>query len=330
MGKPHLNRCALRATARAALGTFAAATAIAAAAQSYPSRPITILNPITPGSALELNARTYINPLSERLGQPVVLEFRPGATGMVGMAATARAKPDGYTMVIVASAYFAFSPHMGKVPYDPLKDFSPIVITAANYQAIAVNPSVPANTLAELVALARQKPGSVAFATTGPGSSSDVLAAILEKQAGAQFLRVPYKGASDMIAAVLGGQAQATQVATILLPQQAQAGKLRIIGVTGPNKVDSMPNVPTTVADFPSSDMSGWFGLVGPAGMPRDIVNRLNREIVAITRTPEVGRFYAQNDWGVVASTPEEMGARINSEYERFGKIFKDIGIKAE
>ena len=250
---------------------------LSAQAHAWPERPIRVIIPFPPGDAADIMARLIGPKMSERLGQPVVIENRPGASGQIGMALLKDAPADGYTIGVGQGGNLVVAPHTyRKIPYDPLKDFVPVALLATNYLAVVANPGVPFRTAAEMVAWAKANPGKITLATNGEGGFPHLAFENLAAMGGFSFQHIPYKGASQIITDVIGGQVQLGIGAYTSLSPHVNAGRVRLIAVTNPVQVPNKPELPIFADAVPGYDSRGWFGYVAPAGTPREIVQKLN------------------------------------------------------
>lgn len=319
------------------LGVLAALLACAplaqeSAAQAYPSRPVRIVAPFAPGSTIDIIGRLIAPRLSEALGQPVLIENRPGAGGMVGMDAVAKSPPDGYTMVIGALGPLAMNPVLyPKTPFDPVRDFAPVTLLATGPVAIAVHPSLPVRTVKELVALAKKNPGKLNFGSPGVGSSPHLTGELVKMLTGSDIVHVPYKGNAEAITDLVSGRVSIVFTGVPPVVPLAKAGRVRLIATTGRQRVPGLPDVPTIAeAGLPAAEVLIWYGLVAPAATPKEIVSRLNAHIVKIMAAPEVRERFSQQGIDPETSTPEQFGRLIRDEYARWTKVIRASGIKME
>lgn len=296
-------------------------------AQNYPSRPIRVIVPFPPGDAADIMARLIGPKVSERLGQQMVVENRPGASGQIGMAILKDAPADGYTIGVGQGGNLVVAPHTyKKIPYDPLKDFAPIALLATNYLAVVANPDVPFRSAAEMVAWAKANPGKLTLATNGEGGFPHLAFEYLAAMGGFKFQHIPYKGASQIITDVIGGQVQLGIGAYTSLSPHVNAGRVRLIAVTNPVKVPNKPELPIFAEAVPGYDSRGWFGYVAPAGTPREIVQKLNEEINRAMRQPDVADKMVAAGLIIVSEPPEHFAEVLKSDYAKYGKLAKDIG----
>jgi tripartite-type tricarboxylate transporter receptor subunit TctC len=313
------------------LACLIAAASSVAGAQSWPSKPMRLIVPFPPGGPTDLIGRTAAKILSDALGQAVVVDNRPGSAGTVGTAALAKAPPDGYTIGMTAIT-LATAPHLGPVPFDPLKDFTPITNLAATTPIIVVHPNFPAGNLAEFIAHVRANPGKIHYGTPGIATVPHLAAEMLQSAAGIQLIHVPYKGTAQLSQDLLAGAITLNFESSLILARpNIQAGKLKPIAVLSGKRSPLLPEVPTVAeSGYPSINASPWFGLGGPAGLPRDMVLRMNEALVKGLKEKEVVDRFAAIGAEALPTTPEEFAGFIRSEYARWGEVIRRAGIKAE
>jgi tripartite-type tricarboxylate transporter receptor subunit TctC len=318
-------------TRRSVLAGLAGLATTPALAQAYPSHQINLLVPWAPGGSTDILARIVAQQLFQSMGQPVIIENRTGASGNIGTAAVARAAPDGYTILFNTMSVHTMNHALfASMPFDGIKDFSPITLLAYVTNTMVVHPSVPANTVAEFIAYAKANPGKIAYASSGPGSTNHLCAALLEKMAGIEMLHVPYRGGAPAVTDTVGGQCQLFFTAGTQSLAHVKAGRLKLLAVTEENRSPLLPDVPTVAETVPGYEMTVWYGAFGPAGMPADIVAKLNSEITRALFLPEVKQRMADIAVEVKSSTPEELGARMRRDAEKWGGIIKGLGIAAQ
>ncbi len=311
-----------------ALAVVLASASMAHAAQSsYPSRPIRIIVPSSPGGGLDFTARTVGQQLTAAWGQSVVIDNRAGAGGTIGPDLVAKAPPDGYSLLIV-SASFAVNPSTyPKLPYDSVKDFAPVVQATTQPQVLVVHPSVAARSAKELVALAKVHPGKLNYSSPGGGTLSQLAFELFKSAAGIDIVHVPYKGAGLSATAVIAGEAQASTGSSVTMQPHVKTGKLRALASTGLKRSSAMPEVPTmTEQGLPGATISGWFAFLAPPRTPRPIIDKLNAELTRILNTPEMREQLAREGSEPAPGTPEQLGKHIASEIHRLGKIAKASG----
>lgn len=315
-----------------AVGLLAATIALAAtgADQPYPAKPVRFIVPFAPGGATDLLARTIGEKLSASLGQPFVVENRPGAATQVGAQLVARSQPDGHTLLMATSTTLAINVSLyAKLPYDPVKDFAPVSLVIAHPFVLLVNPQLPAESVQALIALAKSRPGQLTYASGGSGSAAHLTMALFQAMTGIEILHVPYKGGAPALIDLMGGQLSMMFDNTAL--NYVKAGKLRALGVSTRNRLAVMPNVPTlSEAGVPGYEMAAWQGVVTVAGTPRPVIDRLNAEIVKLLMLPDVQARLTADGGEVITSTPDQFAAHIASEIGRFAKIIKDAGARVE
>ncbi|HTD89217.1 MAG TPA: tripartite tricarboxylate transporter substrate binding protein [Burkholderiales bacterium] len=302
-----------------------------ACAQSWPSRPIRIIVATSPPGGADVVARTIAPVLSERLGQQVVVENRAGASTMIGHEIAAKAPPDGYTFAMAISTLAINPATFKKVPYDALRDFAPITQAVKQALLLVVHPSFPAKTVRELIAIAKREPGVINYSSPGFGTNPQMGMELFLYMTGTRLYHVPYRGGGESIIAVVSGQVPTTVASMLGTISQVRVGRLRALGVTSAARVPSVPDIPTIAeAGVPGYESAQWYGLVAPAGTPREIILRMNKEAVAILRTPEIVERLANDGSQVVAGTPEEFGNFIRAETEKWAKVARAAGIKPE
>jgi tripartite-type tricarboxylate transporter receptor subunit TctC len=302
-------------------------------AQQFPTRPITIVVPYTAGGSSDFVARTVAARMQDGLGQPVVVENRPGANAHIGTAYVAKAAPDGYTLLLAGMTTHAAAPALyRKLPYDPIADFAPLSNVIESPLAVVIHPSVPANTLQELVAHAKANPGKLNYGSAGVGNTLHLAGEVFKMTSGTDLHHVPYKGASQALNDLLGGQIQVM----FDLPQtplpNIQAGRLKALAITGPERLALMPDVPTTAeAGLPAFRFATWIGLVAPAATPGPVVDRLHAEIVRVLKLPEVRDAFTQRAMLVSPSaSPQAYADMIKSEIDRLGEVIRAARIQPE
>jgi tripartite-type tricarboxylate transporter receptor subunit TctC len=319
--------------AGAVLAGSIAAAAGSALAQTYPAKPVRIIVPFPPGGTTDLLARTFAAKLSESLGQQVVVENRAGATGNIGADAAAKSAPDGYTLVIGQASNLAINPTlMGKqLPYDPVKDFAPVTLLASTPNVLVVHPSLPVRSVRDLVALAKSKPGAILYATSGNGSPGHFCGALLNKLAGISMVHIPYKGAGPALIDVVGGHASLYFTSMPSAQPFVPSGRLRVIAQTSMARSPSMPDLPTVAeAGYPGYDITSWWGVLTPAGVPKDIAGRLHTDIVRIANTVEMKERLNGMGTDVVTNTPEQFAAYIKAEIAKWAKVIRETGVRLE
>ncbi len=308
-----------------------AAFAGCAAAQGYPNKPIRLVVPFVAGGGTDLTARIIAQRLNDALGQPVVVDNRPGAGGVIGADLVAKAQPDGYTLLMGTPGSLTINPNLQpKMPYR-LQDFAPVTLATLSPFVMVVHPSVPASSVKELVALAKAKPGVLNYGSAGNGSVAHLSAEQFKSLAGVQLTHVPYKGSAQSVTDLIGGQLQVMfENQPVVLPH-IRSGKLRALGVGTARRSALLPDVPTVAeAGVPGYEASTAFGVLAPAKTPHDVIARLNRDIVAILQTPEVRERLAALGLDAVGSTPAQYAEHLKSELAQYGKAIKAAGIRAD
>jgi tripartite-type tricarboxylate transporter receptor subunit TctC len=307
----------------------ASLTTSALAADAWPSRPITYVVPFTPGGSTDVIARTVGQKLSEALGQPVIIENKPGAAGAIGASYVAKAKPDGYTLFGGTISTHAINASLYKdLPYDPVKDFQPITLVAYLPNVLIVNPNLGVNSVQDLVALLKRDPTKRSFASSGSGTSTHLTGELFADVIGVPLTHIPYKGTPQAMQDVVGGQVPFMFDQMTAAVQLAQAGKLKILATTAGKRTTLAPDLPTmTEAGVPGFDVSSWQAIYAPAGTPKEIVQRLNVEIVKILKMPDVrDKLEKQLGMQLVGSTPEELTALMKHEIPRWAALVKKSG----
>ncbi len=318
------------------LSTMLAAAGLAfalvmpAAAQDYPTKPVRIVVPFAPGGLNDIAARLFAQHLSERLGKQFVVENRTGAGGVVGSELVANAPKDGYTLLIASIAH-AVNPSLYKLPYDSLNAFTPVAIFVSSPNAIAVHPGLPAKSVKEFVDLAKAKPGGMHYASGGIGGSLHLGYELFKLTAGIDVVHVPFKGAGPAVIDVAGGHSQSIIATITTLVPHHKTGKLRLLGVSGTKRSAIMPDLPTIEEQGVKGYEAGnWIGLVAPAGTPAAVVEKLNKEIAAIQKLPDVQKRMSDNGADIVTMAPAEFGKYMEDELAKWGKVVKQAGIKAQ
>ena len=301
-------------------------------AQSYPTKPVRIIAPFAPGSTIDIIGRIIAPKLHEALGQPVIVENRAGAGGALGMDAAAKSAPDGHTLGIGALGPLAMNPSLyPKTPFDPIKDFAAVSLLATGPVVIAVHPSVPARNVKELVELAKKRPGQLNYGSPGVGTSPHLTGELFKIQTGTDIVHVPYKGNAEAITDLIGGQVSIVFTGVPPVVPLAKAGKVRLLATTGKQRMANLPDVPTIAeSGVNGADVLIWYGVVVPAATPKDVVARLNREIVKLMNLPDVREKFAQQSVDPATGTPEEFARLIRDEVARWSKVIRSAGIKVE
>jgi tripartite-type tricarboxylate transporter receptor subunit TctC len=314
----------------AAAVAMVAAGGAASAQSSFPSKPVRIFVPYAAGGGVDILARTLGDVVSRQWGQPVVVENRPGAGGVVASQALVTSPPDGYTLIVVASGH-ATNPFLyPKIPYDTFKDFAPISLLASSPNILLVRADSPFKTLGDMIAQARAKPGSLSFGHAGTGTSTHLAGELLKNLARIDLNAIPYKGGAPSINDLLGGQIPMSFNNGPESVGQLEAGTVRALAVTTASRAPFLPNVPGVAETVPGYDTEVWWGLLGPAGMPPDLVARLSRDFVAALNTEPVKERLAKLGAAPIGTSPEQFDARIRADYKKWGPIIEAAGMKAE
>ncbi|ODV06234.1 MAG: hypothetical protein ABT20_13070 [Rubrivivax sp. SCN 70-15] len=315
----------------AALGAILVPLVAVAQADTYPSRPIRFIAPIPAGGSTDVLTREIAQRLQERWGQPTLVENKPGSAGSIGAAQVARAPADGYTLLLVNVGHVINGHVYAKLPYDPVKDFVPVVHAASIAMGLFVHPSVPAKNLSEFLALARSKPGSLSFATSGNGGAGHLGGESIKTATGIDMVHVPYRGSAPAIADVVGGQVPVSIADLPLARPHVRSGALRPIALAATRRSSALPDMPTFAElGVPGLDFPVWVGFLAPAGTPKAIVDKLNREIVAIVREPAMTARLLELGFEIVASTPAEFEQTMKTDYERYGVVVRKAGVKLD
>ena len=314
------------------IATSLGASVAFAAAQEYPTKPIRFIIPSVPGGSNDVVGRTIATPLAERLGRQIVVDNRGGAGMVIGTELAANAPKDGYTIALISIGH-AVNPWIYdlKGRYDPIKSFTPIAILASGPNVLVVNPGLPAKSVKELIALAKQSPGKIGWASAGLGSFQHLGGSLFELMAGVKFLGVRFKGGGPAMIDVIGGHNQVMFSSLVQTTPQIQAGKLRALGVGGKKRTAILPDVPTIdEAGVPGYEATNWWGIVAPAGVPQPVVDRLRKEIAVVQTLKPVVDQFATEGADIVQMSQAEFAAFIASETEKWGKVVKEAGMKAE
>ena len=302
-----------------------------AEAQSYPSRPIRMVVPYPPGGSLDITMRVIAPKMSEILGQNVILDSRPGADGNIGTEIVARAPADGYTVLIHAVPLVVNPSLRRKLPFDVNKDFVPVSLLTASPLVLVVNPSVPAKSVKELLALAKAQPGKLTYASAGNGSNLHMAAELLNNVTGSKMLHVVYKGGGPALVAVLSGETDLSYLNIAAIMSYAKSGRLRALGITSAKRSPLMPDVPTIAeSGAPGYEFTAWAGALVPAGTPREIVNKLYDGFAKALNSPEARKRFAEQGAIIVASPPDEFARFVKAELAKWAKVVRETGIKIE
>ncbi len=309
------------------------ALGVPAAAQMFPSRPVKIVVPTTPGGATDALSRSLGARLAELWAQPVVVENRAGATQIIGGEYVAKSPPDGYTLIVSDAATFIMNPITHRtLPYDGLRAFTPITLLVRFPWVVAIHPSVPASTFQEFVAYARTRPGALSYGSFGTGSSGHISVEYMKKLLGIDVVHIPYKGAGPAVTDLIAGQIQMMMVTPLLVEPHARSGKLRLIAAATPTRIARLPELPTIAeSGVPGYEAGTWFALAGPAGMPREVTTAIYRDVKKVLDEPAFREKYLERQWfEVVANTPDDFAAFLRKDYERWEKLIRLSGVKAD
>jgi tripartite-type tricarboxylate transporter receptor subunit TctC len=305
--------------------------AATAAAQSYPTHPVRMIVPYAAGGASDVTARIVAAGLSERLKQQIVVENRTGAGGAIGAEAAAKAAPDGYTLLLGSASEIVMLPVVARIPFDPVRDFAPVAMVSDIALVLAVHPSLAAQSVQELIALAKSRPGAINYGSAGIGATSHLAMAMFNAMTGTQMVHVPYKGSVPATADLVAGH---LQVGTPTLPAAlpyVKSGQLRVLAVTSGRRWPTLPDVPTLAeSGVPGYEMTLWTGLMAPAGTPQDVVTQLHRETVEVLATPQVREAIGRQGGEINTGGPAEFGALIRSDLAKWQRVVKQAGIKVD
>lgn len=297
------------------------------ASSDYPNRPVKLIVPFTPGGSTDIVARHIADKLRESLGQPFVIENKPGAGGTIGIDLVAKSPPDGYTIGFVPGAHAINASLYKSLPYDTLRDFAPVIHVANVATMVVVHPSVPAKNIEDLIRMAKDKPGSVTFASAGAGTVTHMTGELFKIKSHVNLMHVPYKGSSHALRDLLGGQVQVMFANFPGTLQHVQAGKLRALAVNGAKRSPLLPDVPTVAeSGVPGYEANTWFGVLAPAGTPKAIVARLNQEIAKAVRSPDIQAFLSAEGGEATAGSPEEFATFLRADVQRWAEVVKAAG----
>ena len=300
--------------------------------QDYPAKPVRIVVPFSPGGVADNSARVVADSLGARLGQQILVENRPGASGNIGTQAVAQASPDGYTLLLGFDGTMVINPHVfPKIPFDTLKDFAPVTKLGDATLILVAHPSVPARNLAEFIAHAKARPGPFAYGTSGTGGTPHLAGELLKLRTGITLEHVPYKGGGQAITDAVGGQIPLVFTAIATAQQYVRAGRLVGLGVPGARRSAALPDVPTFVeSGLPGFDVSSWTGIFAPAGTPRPVIDKLHRELAAVLRTAFVRERYAVLGIEPIGNSPQEFGDQVRADLARWEKVVKAANVRLE
>jgi tripartite-type tricarboxylate transporter receptor subunit TctC len=313
------------------LGTALATPVAGAVAVDYPTRPIRLVVPYPAGGPVDITARAIGPRLSAAIGQPVVIDNRAGAGSVVGSDLVAKSAPDGYSLLLCTTANAINASLVPRLPYDMRKDFAPITLVAIITSVVVVHPSVPANSVKELIAVAKAKPGQLSYASTGNGTPTHLAGELFKSMAGLDIVHVPYKGAAPAVVDLISGQVQLSLISAPGVLPHIKAGRLRALAVTNAKRSALLPELPTmSEAALPGFESEGWHGLFAPAGTPRPIVDLLYREVAAILRSPETNTYLLQGGAEPVGMPPAEFSVKLIAEIAKWAKVVKAAGMKVD
>jgi tripartite-type tricarboxylate transporter receptor subunit TctC len=303
---------------------------LAAAAQAWPAKPVRVVVPFPPGGATDLLARQLAQRLGDTWGQALLVENRGGASGAIATEHVARQPGDGYTLLFATASTHAINPAVSKVPFHPIKDFTPVVNVAAAPLGLVVHPSLPARSVKELVALLRARPGQLDMASFGTGTGSHLAGELFKVMAKVDMVHVPYKGGAAAMTDLLGGHVTLLFDTLSNTLAHAQSGKLRLLASTGPVRVATMPALPTIAESLPGYEAMTWFGVLGPAGLPRAVVARVNGDVAKVLQVTEVRASLAAQGFEPAAGTPDAFAAQIQSDLAKWARLVADAKIRVE
>jgi tripartite-type tricarboxylate transporter receptor subunit TctC len=307
------------------------AAALPAYSQGYPNKPVKIVVPFPAGGPTDVVTRSLADKLGAALGQPVVVENKPGAGGAIGADFVAKSPADGYTLVMATSSTHSIGPYLAKLPYDPEKDFTPIVWVGNATNILVVNAQLPASNVQELIALAKKDPGKLNYATSGIGTVVHLTSELFASTAGIKLTHVPYKGVQQSIPDLISGQVTMLFDNIMTAQPHIKAGKVKALGISSPKRSPLVPDVPTVAeSGLPGFESVTWFGLLGPAGTPRAAVERVNAELNKALQSSEVQARFAQLGFDPAGGTPAEFAATIQRDARKWSKVIKDAGVKPE
>jgi tripartite-type tricarboxylate transporter receptor subunit TctC len=300
--------------------------------QPYPAKPVRVIVPYPPGGGNDILGRLFAARLSERMGQSFVVENRPGAGTMIGTEAAAKSTPDGYTILLSSIATHALSPNLySRVPYDPIKDFAPITLLGIAPTVMVINKDVAAKDLRELIAMAKAKPGELAYASGGNGTPPHINAEVFKAVAGVDLLHVAYKGGGPALADLAAGRVHVMLDTAASAMSHVRTGRLRALAISAPKRSAEYPDLPTFAeAGLPAYDTNAWYSMHAPAGTPTEIVQKLNAQLAAILKEPQIAERFKQLSTEPVGNSPEQFAAFVKAELDKYARIIKAAGIKLD
>ncbi len=303
----------------------------AAQTEGYPNKPVRLIVAFPPGGSVDVVARLVAPGLSQSLGQPVVVDNRSGASGNIGTEFAARAKPDGYTLLIHTIPFVANVHLYSPMPYDPLNDFVPIALLSSSPSVLVVHPSVPAHSVGELLQLAKSKPGVLNYSAAGAGTNPHIAGEMFNMLGGVDIVAIQYKGGGPSLVAVLGGEVGITFQGIAEAVPHVNTGRLRALGVTGAKRSAALPEIPTIAeSGVPGYEFVTWHGVLAPRGTPREIVVLLNEKLRGVLRSPELSARFGQMGLDIIASSPEEFSAHLKKELEKWGRVIRERHLRVE
>ena len=299
--------------------------------QAFPDKPVKIIVAFPPGGGTDIVARLVGQKLAEAWGQPVVVENRAGASGTIGTELAARAEPDGHTLFMATMGNMTANQHLYKMAIDPLAAFAPITKVVDVHFVLLANPSLPANSVAELIALAKKRPGEIAYSSSGPGGAPHLAMELFKRQAGIDLIHIPYKGSAPSLTDLIGGRVMVTMDSLVQSFPHIKSGRLKALAVLGPKRTALMPEVPTIAeSGLPGYALTNWFGLLAPAATPKEAVSRIYGDTAKVLKEPDLRRKIADLGADVVGNLPEEFGAALRAESAQWAEVIKSANIKAE
>jgi tripartite-type tricarboxylate transporter receptor subunit TctC len=319
-------RTVVQAAAAAAVFCFQFAGVFA---QNYPTKPIRLIAPFAPGGGIDILARSIATPAAESFGQPIVIDNRPGAGGMTGAEMVAKAPPDGYTLIMVASTYATTSAY-GRPSYDPIEGIEPIVLIGTTGLVLTVHPSIPAKSVKELVGYAKANPARLNYSSVGAGSIPHLALELFKLETGIQCVHVPYKGAGPALVALVGGEVQLTALSLVPVLPHVRAGRLRALGITQPQRSSLLPELPTIGESVPGFEVIHWYGMWGPKGMPGPIVSRWNHEVAKLVRSDAMSARLRSEGLDPAGGPPQQFGDIIRRDVLKWRRVIQDAKIARE
>lgn len=318
------------ATVAAMVCTLAATLPSMAPAQTYPQKPVRLVVPFGVGGPGDAIGRMLGRQLTDSLGQPVVIDNRSGATTIIGTELVAKSPPDGHTLLLISTTHAVNPSLFPKLPYDPIRDFAPVTLITATPFMLGIHPSVAANSVADLVNIARGKPGSLNYGSSGAGSSIHLTTELLKTAANIQMTHVPYKGSGPAFIDLIGGQIQVLFSSTVSTLPHVKSGKVRGLAITSLKRARALPDMPTVAESYPGFESSSWFGLLAPAKTPQTVINRLLQDTRAALKSPDVNQALLSQGAEPGGSSPAEFGAYFQAEIDKWAKVIKSAGIRMD